>query len=93
MKQQDESDPELKQVQTEFPSIADIQIIEPIGRGGMAQVFKAKQLKLDRIVAVKVLSKAALAGSNGIDRFQQEAKLCSSLDNVHGSVRRSALQG
>lgn len=81
MKQQDESDPELKQVQTEFPSIPDIEIIEPIGRGGMAQVFKARQLKLDRIVAVKVLSKAALAGSNGIDRFQQEAKLCSSLDN------------
>ncbi len=81
MNHQDESNPELKPVQADFPSIPEIEIIEPIGRGGMAQVFKARQRRLDRIVAVKVLSKATLAGSNGIDRFHQEAKLCSAMDD------------
>lgn len=81
MNHQDESNPELKPIQADFPSIPDIEILEPIGRGGMAQVFKARQCRLDRIVAVKVLSKATLAGSNGIDRFHQEAKLCSALDD------------
>ena len=47
----------------------------------MSFVYKARQKQLDRIVAVKVLSKLAVRGEDGIKRFQKEAKLTSTLDH------------
>jgi len=63
------------------PKIESLEIIGLLGKGGMSLVYKARQEKLDRIVAVKVLSKLAVRGEDGIRRFQKEARLTSSLDH------------
>lgn len=63
------------------PQIDGIEIIELLGKGGMAFVYKARQKLLDRIVAVKVLSKMAICGEGGIKRFYKEAKLTSMLEH------------
>lgn len=66
---------------SKVPQIDQIEILELLGRGGMSLVFKARQINLDRIVALKVLSKDMLDGAEAFQRFQQEAKICSSLDH------------
>ena len=63
------------------PEIESLEILELLGKGGMSLVYKARQKQLDRIVAVKVLSKLAVRGEDGIKRFQNEAKLTSTLDH------------
>ena len=65
------------------PEIDSIEILELLGKGGMSLVYKARQKQLDRIVAVKVLSKLAVRGEDGIKRFQKEAKLTSTLDHAN----------
>lgn len=47
---------------------------EKIGEGGMATVWKARQISLDRWVAIKVLSPAQCSDDEEIDRFQSEAR-------------------
>lgn len=55
------------------------EIIEVIGQGGMASVWKARQLSLDRLVAIKFLS-ARLAGDQAdVQRFQAEAQAAAKL--------------
>lgn len=59
------------------------QIIEPLGRGGMAAVYRAYQPSMDRFVAIKVLPRQLAedpaSGSNFIKRFEQEAKVVAKL--------------
>jgi serine/threonine protein kinase len=64
-----------------YPLIENIEIIELLAGGGMSLVYKARQMILDRIVAVKVLSGLSIRTQEGIRRFQNEAKLSSSLDH------------
>ena len=52
---------------------------ERIGRGGMGEVFKAKHQKMDRIVALKILSPAAMKSPGAVKRFQREAKAAAKL--------------
>lgn len=54
-------------------TLGQYEIIEKIGQGGMAHVFKAYQRSLDRYVAVKVLSPALADDSGFTERFQREA--------------------
>jgi serine/threonine-protein kinase len=54
----------------------------PLGRGGMATVYLARDLKHDRPVALKVLL-PELAASLGPDRFQREIKLAARLQHPH----------
>ena len=49
------------------------EIVEKIGQGGMAHVFKARQLNLDRYVAVKILSPSLAEQPGFAERFQREA--------------------
>lgn len=57
------------------------EIIEQAGKGGMGEVYQAKDTRLDRIVAIKVLP-AALANNRELrDRFDREAKTISSLNH------------
>jgi serine/threonine protein kinase len=68
---------------SDAPQIDNVEILGLIGRGGMSLVYKARQLELDRIVAVKVLQSQKLGGEAGIKRFQKEAKLSGALDHAN----------
>ena len=57
------------------------ELVERIGQGGMGAVYKARQISLDRDVAVKVLSLAALAGPEAVHRFRTEAVTAGSLQH------------
>ena len=62
--------------------IADrYEILEKIGEGGMALVFKAKDLKLQRIVAVKVLKEEYLQDSEFVKKFKAEAIAAGSISD------------
>ncbi len=52
-----------------------------IGRGGQAVVFSAKDQKLDRTVAIKILTRVDLGSESTLRRFQREAELCSKLNH------------
>lgn len=66
---------------TAYPRIAGVEILEIAGVGGMGTVYKARQVALDRIVAVKVLHKNLLRNSTVVQRFAMEAKLATSLSH------------
>lgn len=55
------------------PSIPGYEILDELGRGGMGVVFKARQLSTDRLVALKLIRDAALAGPRERGRFRIEA--------------------
>ena len=57
------------------------QLEEPIGRGGMAVVYRARDLMLERIVAVKVLRRRFASDPDFRKRFQQEARAAANLSH------------
>lgn len=59
---------------------------EKIGQGGMAAVWKARQISLDRPVAIKILTSSENANDEDIDQFQSEARIAASL-NHNGIVQ------
>ena len=56
-------------------------ITAPIGEGGMGQVFRARDTKLDRDVAIKILPEAFAHEADRLARFQREAKTLASLNH------------
>lgn len=70
--------PELADIAAAFP---DLEIIEKIGQGGMGVVFKARQPKLDRLVALKVLPKALAATPGFSERFTREGRVLARLSH------------
>jgi len=57
------------------------EIIEVIGRGGMATVYKANQKSLNRIVALKVVHPNLVHDAEFLNRFHREAQLAASLNH------------
>src|SRR5262249_27986741 len=57
--------------------VGPYEVIEPLGSGGMAQVWKARDTRLGRIVALKRIT------ASHVDRFQQEARAIAALNHPH----------
>jgi eukaryotic-like serine/threonine-protein kinase len=58
------------------------EIIALLGKGGMGEVYRARDLKLKRQVAIKILPEEFSRDTDRINRFQREAELLASLDYV-----------
>jgi serine/threonine-protein kinase len=61
--------------------IAGYIILDELGSGGMGQVYRAKDVKLDRLLALKVLHIRFHSDSSAIARFQREAQVLASLNH------------
>ena len=59
------------------------QIIAPVGAGGMGEVYRARDTRLERTVAIKVLNSSLIASPELRTRFQREAKVISQLQHPH----------
>ncbi|HRX43347.1 MAG TPA: protein kinase, partial [Clostridia bacterium] len=59
------------------------ELISLIGTGGMGHVYKAKDNKLDRIVAVKILKEEYLEDSEFVERFHAEAQAAAKLSHAN----------
>jgi serine/threonine protein kinase len=59
------------------------EIIAPLGAGGMGEVYQARDTRLDRTVAIKVLPSQLSDDVTRRQRFEREAKAISSLNHPH----------
>ncbi len=59
------------------------ELLEELGRGGMATVYRAYQPNVDRFVAVKVIHRSVASDSKALDRFTREARLVAKLEHPH----------
>jgi len=75
--------------------IPGFQIIRKLGQGAMAKVYLARQLSLDRLVAIKVLPRDYSNNPNFIARFQKEGRAAASLshNNIVGAVEIGETNG
>jgi serine/threonine protein kinase/alpha-tubulin suppressor-like RCC1 family protein len=64
-------------------TLGDYEILAELGRGGMATVYLAHDVSLDRKVAIKVMSPALLDGEGAIERFKREARTAGALSHPH----------
>ena len=65
------------------------EVLEPLGAGGMGKVYRARDTKLERDVAIKVLPHELAADPDRLARFEREAKLLAALNHsnigaIHG---------
>ena len=59
------------------------EILAPLGAGGMGEVYKARDTRLDRTVAIKVLPSHVASNPEVRQRFEREARAVSSLNHLH----------
>jgi tRNA A-37 threonylcarbamoyl transferase component Bud32 len=70
---------EMAPLSLEGHTLGKYRILEPLGRGGMAQVFKAYHPQLDRYVAVKILRSDLVEEEEFLARFRREARAVAAL--------------
>jgi serine/threonine protein kinase len=64
-------------------TLGKYRILEPLGRGGMAQVYKAYHPQLDRYMAIKILRSDLVENDEFLTRFRQEAHAVSGLRHAN----------
>ncbi len=66
-----------------FQPIEGFEILERLGSGGMGTVFKARQISMNRVVALKILKKSDLKDSLSLERLRREALVTARMDHPH----------
>src|SRR4029079_1424735 len=61
--------------------LANYEIVAPLGAGGMGEVYRARDTRLDRDVAIKVLPAAVASSPERLARFEREAKAVAGLNH------------
>lgn len=64
-----------------FQPIEGFEIVERLGSGGMGTVYRARQISMDRVVALKILKKSVLRDALPLERLRREALLVASMDH------------
>jgi tRNA A-37 threonylcarbamoyl transferase component Bud32 len=72
--------PDPAELAKHFP---ELEILEFIGQGGMGYVYKARQVKLDRLVALKILASELAKGVEFTERFTREARTLARVSHPH----------
>jgi eukaryotic-like serine/threonine-protein kinase len=65
------------------------EILTPLGAGGMGEVYRARDTKLGRDVAIKVLPESFAHDAERMARFEREAQVLASLNHPHEDFKSS----
>ncbi len=68
---------------TSGTKLGPYEILSPLGAGGMGEVWKAKDTRLDRMVAIKVLPEHLTTNAEALARFEREAKAVAALNHPY----------
>lgn len=72
--------PRLESLAAAFPQL---QILEPLGAGGMGRVYKVRQVQMDRLAALKILPPELAGDPAWVERFHREARALARLNHPH----------
>jgi len=61
------------------------EIVAPLGAGGMGEVYRARDPRLGRDVAIKVISATGVTDPDRLRRFEQEARAVAALSHPHAA--------
>jgi serine/threonine protein kinase/TolB-like protein len=73
--------PEGEVVITRGARLGPYEIVAPLGAGGMGEVYRARDTRLERFVAIKVLSSRLASAADALERFQREARAVAALNH------------